>query len=72
MSIRPMTTPEIITALRRAAQVCIEKGRICWYAIDVCLADATADAANDMADTEMFADSPDHAAFFLLFCAEAI
>jgi hypothetical protein len=70
--IRPMTHLEIRKALRRAAEVCIEKGRICWHAIDVCMADATAEAANDLADEAEFADTPEHAAFFLLLVAATI
>jgi len=70
--IRPMTTSEIRKALRRAAQVCIEKERICWDALDVCVADGAARAANGFADDSDDADTPVHAATFLLFCAEAI
>lgn len=69
--IRPMTKTEIVKALRRAAAVCLEKGRICWDALDVCVADATASAANGFADEAQFADTPEHAAHFLLLVAEA-
>lgn len=71
MPIREMTSGEIKRALRRAAVVCLERGRICWDALDVCVADATASAANDLADEAQFADTPEHAAHFLLLCAEA-
>jgi hypothetical protein len=69
-----MTPAEIVAGLRRAAVVCIEQGRICWGAIDVCIADATAAAASDFADSDAdsdYADTPDHAATFLLLVAEA-
>lgn len=69
-----MTPDEIQRALRRSAQVCVEQGRICWSAIDVCMADGTAEAAEDFADDSDsgFADTPAQAANFLLFVAEAV
>ena len=72
--IRPMTIPEIRRALRHSAEVCIRDGRICWASIDVCIADATADAAQDYAGDadSAFADTPAQAANFLLLVAEAV
>ena len=71
--IRPMTKTEIVKALRRAAVVCLEKGRICWDALDVCVADATANAAyGQIVESDpIYADTPEHAATFLLLVAEA-
>lgn len=73
MSIRPMTPVEIVAGLRRAAVVCVEQQREDWVCVDVCRADATLHAAWDWLHVwdEAFAGSPDHAAFFLLLCAEA-
>lgn len=71
MSIRPMTKTEIVKALRRAAAVCLEKGRICWDALDVCVADAAATTAyGQIVESDpIYAETPEHAAFFLLFVA---
>lgn len=71
--IRPMETAEIVKALRRAAAVFLEKGRICWDARDVCVADAAATAAyGQIVESDpIYAETPEHAAFFLLFAAEA-
>jgi hypothetical protein len=72
--IRAMTIPEIRKALRHSAEVCIRDGRICWASIDVCIADATADAAQEYAgDADAaWADTPSQAANFLLLVAEAL
>lgn len=76
--IRAMTPVEIRKALHRAADVCVEHGRICWSAIDVCRADACHAAANNLLDasdaypTSDFADTPLHAAIFLDLAAEAL
>lgn len=69
-----MTQPEIRKALRHAADVCVDQGRICWDAIDVCRADATADAAGHLitGGDPAFADTPMHAAIFLDLAAEVL
>lgn len=70
--IRPMENAEIVKALRRAAVVCLEKGRCDWWNTSVCVADATAWAANAMlTDDDGVERNPAHAAFFLLLVAEA-
>jgi hypothetical protein len=71
--IRAMTATEIVAGLRRAAVVCVEQGRRDWHSVDVCRAEATFDAALDWS-TGSFVTvkvTPDHAATFLLLCAEA-
>ena len=69
----PMCADEIKRALRRAAEVCIEKEFIGWSALDVCRADATADAAGEYAGCdEHFAYTPEQAATFLLLVGEAL
>ena len=76
--IRAQTPDETRQALRHAADVCIEFGRICWSAIDVCRSDASHDAAKNLLDVSDpssasdYADTPLHAAFFLGFAAEAL
>lgn len=75
MPIRAMTKTEIVRALRRAAEICVTNGRICWGAIDVCRADGTHAAAEEYVDglydgNAEFADTPLHAALFLDICAE--
>jgi hypothetical protein len=69
--IRPMTKCEIRAGLRQAAVVCIEKQDAEWQSIDVCRADGTFDAANELAGTFAPFDCPEDAATFLLLCAEA-
>ncbi len=70
--IRAMTNREIITALRRAAQVCIEQDRSDWLSNEVCIADGTFNAANGWQEnSDGDALDPEHAAMFLLLCAEA-
>ncbi len=73
--IRAMTPDETRKALKHAADVCVEDGRICWDAIDVCRADATLDAAQLLltpGDEHCYADTPLHAAIFLDLAAEAL
>jgi hypothetical protein len=74
--IRPMTRAEVAQGLRRAAEICLEQGRICWGSIDVCRADdvyLAADAFADQGDDlDGYANTPDQAAYFLLLCAEAL
>lgn len=71
--IRPMETAELVKALRRAAAVCIEKGRCDWWDTRVCVADATVRAANAMmVDGDGVERDPEHAATFLLLVAEAL
>lgn len=72
MSIRPMENAEIVKALRQAARVCLEKDRRDWYGLDVCIADATYHAASAMlVRDDGYERNPEHAATFLLLCAEA-
>ncbi len=71
--IRAMTPAEIRKALRRAAAVCIEHGRLDWWSMGVCIADGTAWAASgciEVGDGDVL--DPEHAAFFLLMVAAAM
>lgn len=71
--IRPMTPSEIRAAMRRAAQVCLEKGTANWSSLDVCVADATYHEAHAwLVDDDAAERDPEHAATFLLLCAEAL
>jgi hypothetical protein len=73
MSIRAMTDDEIRKALRRGAEVAIETQDSDWGWYNVLPADDAYDVAvrfdkNEWVNT---AESPEHAAMFLLLCAEA-
>jgi hypothetical protein len=69
--IRAMETYEIVAALRRAAQVCIEQDRSDWLSKEVCIADGTFHAANEcLDDNDDDPRDPEHSAFFLLLVAE--
>ena len=70
--IRAMTDEEIVKALRRSAEVCIEKNRSDWWTTDVCLADATYLAASRYTSVVEDFDTPEDAATFLLLVAEAV
>lgn len=74
MPIRAQTPSEIRKALHHAADVCLEYGRICWGAIDVCVSDGSFDAAHRLltpGDQGEFASTPLHAALFLELAAVA-
>lgn len=69
--IRAMTNTEIAAGLRCAAVVCVEQQRYDWWDESVCVADATFLAARRLDDGIAIGGTPEHAAFFLLLCAEA-
>lgn len=75
---RPQTPDEIRRALRHAADVCIESGRICWSSINVTRSDGSHDAAKHLLDASDdytaadYASTPLHAAIFLDLAAEAL
>jgi len=75
--IRAQTPAEIRRGLHHAAQVCLEAGRICWSALDVCVSDGCHDAASRLIDAadefeaSSYASTPEHACYFLLLAAEA-
>jgi hypothetical protein len=72
--IRAQTAEEIARGLHHAADVCLECGRICWSALDVCISDGTFDAAHRLltpGDDANYASTPMHAALFLDLAAAA-
>lgn len=72
--IRPMTSEEIKRALRHAAEVCIERNISAWAGQSVTPQDGAFLAAYDFINDgeEDDADTPEHAATFLLIVAEAL
>lgn len=76
--IRAQTPDELRKALRHAADVCIEYGRICWSSIDVTRSDGSYHAAHHLIDAgDVFtagdyASTPLHAALFLDLAAVAL